>query len=60
MMQSVPKHWIDLGAWGFAIVAGISLAQAALIATILAGLASFVLALIRVYDRIKYGPDTDK
>jgi hypothetical protein len=45
-----------IGAWVFAGIAGISLAQAALIATVLAGTASFILALISIYDRLKYGP----
>jgi hypothetical protein len=34
-----------IGAWVFAGIAGISLAQA-----------SFILALISIYDRLKYGP----
>jgi hypothetical protein len=53
------KRLFDMGAWGFAIVAGISLAQAAIFATLLAALASFVLAAIRIHDRIKYGPCGD-
>jgi ABC-type multidrug transport system fused ATPase/permease subunit len=56
-MNGETKRLFDLGAWGFAIVAGISLAQAALFATLLAALASFILAAFRIYDRIKYGPD---
>lgn len=49
------KQLIDLGAWGFAVLAGISLAQTALVVTILAAFASFVLAAIRIYDRIRFG-----
>lgn len=36
-------------------IAGISLAQAALVMSLLAGAASFVLAAIRIHDRLRYG-----
>lgn len=49
------KHWMDLGAVTGAIVAGVSLANAALVVTIIAGLVSISLGLLRWYDRIKYG-----
>lgn len=49
------KRIFDLGAWLFAGVAAVSLSQTALIVTILAGLASFILAAIRIADRIRYG-----
>jgi uncharacterized membrane protein (Fun14 family) len=47
----------DVGAWALAGVAiGSWLQGVALIVTILAGLASLSLALLRWHDRIKYGP----
>lgn len=49
------KRLIDLIAWVFAGVAALSLAQTALIVTIAAGLASFILAAVRIYDRFRYG-----
>jgi MFS superfamily sulfate permease-like transporter len=49
------KRFIDIGAWLFAGVAAVSLAQTALIITILAGLVSIALGAIRLHDRIKYG-----
>lgn len=49
------KHWLDIGAVTGAVVAGISLANAALIVTLIAGLISIVLGLIRIHDRLKYG-----
>lgn len=49
------KKLIDFGAWAFAGIAAVSLAQTALIVTILAGLASFILAALRIHDRLKYG-----
>jgi hypothetical protein len=48
-------HPLDFLAWGLAIVAGISLASAALFATILAGLGSFALAMVRIYYTVKRG-----
>jgi hypothetical protein len=53
------SHPLDLLAWGLAIVAGISLANAAVIATILAGLGSFALAMVRIYYTVKAGNADD-
>jgi hypothetical protein len=53
------RKGLDLAVAGFAGVAAISLSQAALIVTIIAGLASILLAAIRVYDRITFGPKRD-
>jgi hypothetical protein len=49
------KHWVDAGAFAGAVIAGVSLANAALVVTIIAGLISIMLGLIRVHDRLKYG-----
>ena len=49
------KKLIDASAWIFAGVAAVSLSQTALVITILAGLASFILAAIRIYDRVVHG-----
>lgn len=46
----------DLFTWIFAAVAVVSLAKAALIVSVVAGLISIALGLIRLHDRIKYGP----
>ena len=55
-LSAAAKHWIDSASFLLAGVAVISLSQAALIATILAGAGSFILACCRIYDRLKYGP----
>ena len=47
---------IDLTTISLAGVAAVSLAQLALVVTIIAGLASISLAALRWHDRIKYGP----
>lgn len=49
------RNWIDGMVYVGAGVAVLSLNQTALIVTILAGLASLILASIRIYDRLKYG-----
>jgi hypothetical protein len=49
------KHWLDALTVTGAIIAGISLAQAALMMTIFAGLVSSVLGLIRIHDWLKHG-----
>lgn len=53
------SHPLDLLTWGLAIVAGISLANAAIFATILAGLGSFALAMVRIYYTVKAGNADD-
>jgi hypothetical protein len=50
------RHWIELLAWICAGITAVSVAQLAFLATALAGFSTFVLAMIRVYDRVKYGP----
>ena len=50
------RNVLDWAAWGFAGLAAISLSQAALTLTIIATGISIILGLIRVHDRIKYGP----
>jgi len=52
-------HPLDFLAWGLFFVASISLANAALIATILAGVGSFALAMVRVYYTVKRGEAGD-
>jgi hypothetical protein len=48
---------LDIGTWFFAGIATLSFWQgAALAVTILAGLASFALGVIRIHDRFRYGP----
>ena len=49
-LSDTAKHWLDAGAIGGAIIAGVSLAQTALLVSIFAGLASLVLACLRIYD----------
>lgn len=50
------KHLLDAGAWSLAGVATLSFWQNfALGVTILAGLASLTLAVIRIYDRLRFG-----
>jgi hypothetical protein len=53
------KRAIDAAAVAGALVAGISLAQAALVISILAGLVSIILGAIRIYDRLKFGRATN-
>jgi hypothetical protein len=47
--------WAERGAYLFAGVAVVSLQQAAFAVTIIAGLISAVLGLIKLHDRIRYG-----
>lgn len=50
------KQLMDLGSIAFAGVAGaLTLANAALIVSIVAGAVSVTLGVIRIYDRVKYG-----
>ena len=50
------KRLMDLVSFALAGVAAVSLTQTALIISIIAGLASIILAGFRVHDRLKYGP----
>lgn len=43
-------------AWVFAGVAAVSLAQAAVVMSLLAASVSVILGAIRIHDRLKYGP----
>lgn len=56
-LSNQAKHWLDVAAITGAIVAGVSLANAALVVTIIAGIISISLGLIRLHDRLKYGRD---
>ena len=50
------RHMLDAGTWLFAGFATLSFWQNfALGVTILAGLASLILACLRIYDRLKFG-----
>ena len=48
-------QWAERGAYLFAGVAVVSLSQAALIVTIIAGLISITLGAIKLHDRLRYG-----
>ena len=48
--------WAERGAYLFAGVAVVSLAQAALWVTLLAGLLSIILGAVKLHDRLRYGP----
>lgn len=50
------RHLLDWAAMGLAGIAAISLSQAALTLTIIATCLSIILGLIRVHDRLRYGP----
>jgi NaMN:DMB phosphoribosyltransferase len=50
------RHLLDGGTWFAAAVAVVSLSQLAFALTIIATTISIVLGLIRVHDRLKYGP----
>lgn len=48
--------FLDFLTWISAAVAVVSLAKAALLISCLAGLVSMALGLVRLHDRLKYGP----
>lgn len=50
------KHFIDFVALSGAVVAGVSLASAAIFMSLLAATCSVIWFGVRIYDRIKYGP----
>jgi hypothetical protein len=54
-LSGAAKPWFDVGVLAGAVVAGVSLANAAFVATILAALVSIILGGIRIFDRLKYG-----
>lgn len=54
--SSSSKQVIDVIAYVCAAIAAVSLAQAAFAATVFAGVTGGVLASIRIYHLIKYGP----
>lgn len=50
------KRLIDFGSFLFAGISGaLTLANAALIVSIVAGIVSAALGVVRIYDRVKYG-----
>lgn len=56
--MSLPEsahQWAERGAYIFAGVAVVSLQQAAFAVTIVAGIISATLGLIKLHDRIRYG-----
>lgn len=53
--MSDAHNWAERGAYLFAGVAVVSLQQAAFAVTIIAGLISAVLGLIKLHDRVRYG-----
>jgi uncharacterized membrane protein YeiH len=55
-MSASAKHAVDLVAFLCAGVAAVSLAQTAVFVSIVAGVLSAVLAGMRIYDRLTYGP----
>jgi hypothetical protein len=63
MIRDIPggsKHVIDLVAFvGGPILAGISLANAAVFMSLLAAACSVLWFCVRMYDRIKYGPNVN-
>jgi hypothetical protein len=58
-LSDATKHGLDLMALAGVVVAGVTLANAALFMTFLAATCSVVWFCIRLFDRIKYGPDMD-
>lgn len=56
-LSNTIKHWLDVGAIAGAVVAGISLANLAFVTTIIAGIISSILGLIRIYDWAWNGKD---
>ena len=54
-LSETARKALEGGAYLFAGVAAVSLSQAALIVTLLAGLLSAILAGIRIHDRLRYG-----
>lgn len=50
------KHFLDFLALTGAVVAGISLASAAIFMSLLAATCSVIWFAVRIFDRIKYGP----
>ena len=54
------RHLLDWATWACALAAGISLANAALMVTFVAGMLSIILGAIRLHDRLRYGPSRGK
>lgn len=55
-LSETTKHWLDLGAFTGVVVAGLTLANAALFMSFLAAACSVAWFIVRIHDRIKYGP----
>lgn len=53
------RHLLDWLTWLCAGIAAVSLAQTALIVTIVSGFVGIILGGIRLHDRLKYGPRRD-
>lgn len=58
-LHDAAHTWAERGAYLFAGVAVVSLSQAALIVTLLAGLISITLGAIKLHDRLRYGRGSD-
>jgi hypothetical protein len=58
-LSDATKHGLDLVALAGVVVAGVTLANAALFMTFLAATCSVAWFLIRLYDRITYGPNVN-
>lgn len=59
-VSDAAHQWAERGAYLFAGVAVVSLQQAAFAVTIIAGLISAALGLIKLHDRLRYGkPDKE-
>jgi hypothetical protein len=55
-LSDATKHGLDLAALAGVVVAGVTLANAALFMSFLAALCSVIWFGVRIFDRIKYGP----
>jgi len=53
------RHLLDWAVWVSAGVAAVSLTQAALLVTFIAGCLSIILGAFRLHDRLRYGPKRD-
>jgi len=59
-MSHDQQKLVEGAAYVFAGVAAISFAQLAYVVTIVAGIISAMLGVIRLHDRIRYGPVRDR
>lgn len=56
-LSDTASQWVERGVYLSAGVAVVSLSQAALWATLISALIAIALGLLRLHDRIKYGPN---